>query len=171
MHRALPTSIRVALVAGGLLACGPDSGEVDARAYVDAVSRLMVRDGALAAEQEEWVGKLARSAAGEGGVDGAEVARVWATRVRPEADALAGEARRITPTNPALSDAHARLVKAWTERAAAYGEITEAWTRGDEAAFDAARAHGLRARLEEEAYFPEANAVVGAWGLSVRQYP
>jgi hypothetical protein len=171
MRRALPTSISIALLAGGLIACGPDPDEIDAQAYVDAVGRLMVRDGALAAEQEELVGKLARSAAGEGGVDGAEVARVWATRLRPEADALASEARRLTPGNPALSDAHARLVKAWSERAVAYGEIADAWTRGDEAAFDAGRSHGLRARLEEEAYFPEANAVVGAWGLSLRQYP
>jgi hypothetical protein len=159
------------LAVSGLLACGPDPDEVDARAYVDSVGRLMERDGALAAEQEALVGKLARSASGEGSVDGAEVARVWATRIRPEADSLAAEARRLAPTNPALADAHARLVKAWTERAAAHGEVADAWTRGDEAAFDAGRAHGLRARLEEEAYFPEVNAVVGAWGLAVRQYP
>lgn len=148
------------------VACGGDPEADGAQAYLAAMAPVISENKGLA---QRFLTEASRITKRE--TDGSQVAEAIAKELAPQAAALAKAVSAIQPTDPKLRDVHAQVEKAWGDRASAYTALGAAWAQGDLAAWDAAMNKNTQAKLEEERYFTEVNAYLGAHQLALEQYP
>ncbi len=170
-HAALAMRMLLSLLPALLLGlvvlngCGDDEAEA-ASTYAAQVNPLMVRNGQLARLFLDLATRIRNEQ-----LDAQSVARVFEEQVIPLADGLARDVANIQPALPQLQALHANLVEAWKERARAYHDLLEAFKAADPQAFETAHQVNVRAKLAEEQYFQQLNALLVPYGLRVDQFP
>ncbi|MCB9763230.1 MAG: hypothetical protein H6739_25880 [Alphaproteobacteria bacterium] len=153
-------------LAASLVACGGDPLSDDAPWYHSQMAPALAQNMELAQQFLEIAAKVRKEE-----MDGDAVLDRYERRIIPMADALKAEARAIEPTAPQLQTVHQELVEAWTERAEAYRQMHAAYRAGDADAFRTARQRNVEAKLTEERYFQQANALLSPYGVRLDQFP
>lgn len=155
-----------ALLLATLLACGSDESANVVASYHQAMTPSVNQNRELTQLYLELTTQLKNEQLDEDGL-----VRTWEQQILPKADGLKAEVAAIQPDNPQLAEVHAQVVSAWTKRATAYHGMLDAWKSSDAAAFDASFKDFSEAKAIESAYFADANAMLGAYGLRLEQFP
>jgi hypothetical protein len=161
-----PLPLLVLLSAGLALACGSDPLADDTAAYVVAMQPILEDNRELANEFLQVAARIHQRETDDEGI----IER-WDADIVPLGNSLHTDADAVNPTTLELQGPHEKLVASWADRADSYEEMRSAYQANDDAAFNVAWDKNVEAKLAEEQYFNEVNAVLGAYGYRLDQFP
>lgn len=149
-----------------LSACGGDPLAKDAASYYNQMTPALEQNMALAQEFLEIAALVRKDE-----LHGDKLVRRWKDEIMPLANGLLKDAKAIEPATPQLAELHLGLVEAWDTRARAYHDMYAAWEKSDTTAFARAQQVNLEAKLAEERFFQDANALLDPYGYHLDQFP
>lgn len=162
LFRAAALSMALALG----VSCGGDPLAADAATYHAAMTPALTQNMALAQQFLDIAAQVKKKE-----MDEEAIIRRWQEKVIPLADGLKAEAEAIEPSTPQLQELHGEIKAAWTARSQAYREMQAAYRNNDADGFQKASKANLDAKLAEERYFQEVNALLEPYGYHLDQFP
>lgn len=147
-------------------ACGGDPVGKDAASYYNQMTPALEQNMALAQQFLE-IAALVRKEE----LQGDKLVKLWKSDIMPTADELLADAKAIEPATPQLSELHLALIDAWDDRARSYHDMYSAWEKSDTTAFARAQQANVQAKLAEERYFQDVNALLDPYGYHLDQFP
>ena len=166
MRSIRPLQLLALATLGLALACGADPVADDAAAYTVAMQPTLEDNRELANEFLQVAALIHKRE-----IDDEGIVERWDKDIIPSAKALHTAADAVSPATPELEGPHERLVASWADRADSYKEMKAAYAANDDEAFQAAWQKNVEAKIAEEQYFIEVNAVLGAYGYRLDQFP
>ncbi len=148
------------------LACGADPVAGDAATYTAAMQPTLQANRELANEFLQVAALIHKREIDDGGI-----VQRWDKDIISIADDLKDKASAVQPETPELQGPHESLVASWTDRADSYKEMKKAYSSNDDAAFEEAWQKNVEAKIVEEQYFNDVNAVLGPYGYRLEQFP
>lgn len=146
-------------------ACGPPAVPADTAIYLGQLQPLLQENGLLAERILEAAAQVHN-----GRSSPTAASATWQEEVVPIARHLHDQALRVDAPAAWAAD-HDRLTQIWGSRADGYTEISVGITRGERGAWQRGRALADQAKLDEEAWFTEAQKRVRPYGVELDQYP
>lgn len=145
--------------------CTREASDPDARLYVRQLQPLLAENALLSQRMLEAAGQVH-----DGRANASTASVAWEREIAPLAEHLHDQASRLDAP-PTWSSRHERLVGVWGMRAKAYRDVTIAVRKGDRSLWRKAGASADQAKLDEEAWFDDANAALASEGIELDQYP
>jgi len=164
MLRPLPALVGACALMS--LACGADPLADDAASYVVAMQPTLEENAELANEFIQVAAAIHQRE-----IDDEGIIERWDATIVPKANDLHATVDDIQPATPELQGPHEELVASWADRADAYEEMKAAYESNDDAKFKAAQEKNVNAKLAEERYFRDVNAVLSGYGYRLDQFP
>jgi hypothetical protein len=162
LSRMRTSPLLLALLGG----CKPEDPALsDAHRYLGALAPVLAENGLLARRLLDASATLYNDPTAQ-----SEVKLAWTHDLVPLAEHLRNQAD-LVDAPPTWDAEHEALIDIWTARSEAYREIAESMHQGDADLWLSARQQADKAKLDEEAWFKEANDRLGPLGLTVDQFP